>query len=115
MVARRPLFRDSKEYAVPDSLEQLHGPEDGMFDVPLSIHWARPGGSTVDLASRGGRSIAYSAALAEGTIEQVCSIINRDHLVADWPTIPKAIRIRRLWEERFPELAACGPAHNPLH
>ena len=53
--AARPLpFGLRKFYAIPDSLDELHGPTDGMFDVPLSIHWARPGGSTVDLASKGG-------------------------------------------------------------
>ena len=100
----RTLLRHTKAYAVPDSLDQLHGPAAGTLDVPLSIHWARPGGTTVDLSSKGGRSIAYGAALGEGTIEQVCSIINKDHLIADWPTIPKAIRTRQLWEQRFPEL-----------
>lgn len=53
--AARPLpFGLRKFYAIPHSLDELHGPTDGMFDVPLSIHWARPGGSTVDLASKGG-------------------------------------------------------------
>lgn len=103
--AARPLpFGFRKFYAIPDSLDELHGPTDGMFDVPLSIHWARPGGSTVDLASKGGRSIAYSAALAEGNIEQVCSIINRDHLISQWASIPKSLRMTALWESRFDEL-----------
>lgn len=101
----RMLYRNTKTYAVPDSLDELHGPTGGTFDVPQSIHWAKPGGSTVDLSTQGGRSIAYGAALGEGTIEDVCAIINRDHLIADWPRIPKAIRTQDLWENRFPELA----------
>lgn len=100
----RMLYRNTKVYAVPDSLDDLRGPNGGMLDVPQSIHWAKKGGSTVDLSTPGGRSIAYGAALGEGTIEDVCSIINKDHLIADWPRIPKAIRTQQLWEDRFPEL-----------
>lgn len=101
---RPPPFGQRKYYAIPDSLDELHGPSDGMIRLPPSIHWARKGGSTVDLSTRGGRSIAYGAAMGEGTLEQVCGIINREHLVSEWATIPKALRMTALWEDRFPEL-----------
>lgn len=101
---RPPPFGQRKFYAIPDNLEQLHGPAGGMMRLPSSIHWARKGGSTVDLSTPGGRSIAYGAAMGEGTLEQVCRIINRQHLVCDWATIPKALRMTALWEDRFPEL-----------
>ncbi|OLT54427.1 hypothetical protein BJF89_16765 [Corynebacterium sp. CNJ-954] len=101
---QRVLYRTTKVYAVPDSLDDLHGPTGGMFNVPQSIHWAKKGGSTVDLSTQGGRSIAYGAALGEGTLEDVCTIINKDHLIQDWPKIPKALRTQQLWESRFPEL-----------
>ncbi|MEL4183535.1 hypothetical protein MTQ17_09870 [Corynebacterium bovis] len=101
----RVLYRTTKAYAVPDSLDDLRGPDGGLYDVPQSIHWAKRGGSTVDLSTRGGRSIAYGAALGEGTLEDVCAIINKDHLIEEWVTIPKAIRTQQLWERRFPELA----------
>lgn len=103
--AVRPLpFGLRKYYAIPDSLDELRGPVDGMMQLPQSIHWAKKGGSTVDLSTLGGRSIAYGAALGEGTLEQVCAIVNRDHLLGDWATIPKSIRMTALWEIRFDEL-----------
>ncbi|AHW65709.1 Hypothetical protein CGLY_16680 (plasmid) [Corynebacterium glyciniphilum AJ 3170] len=103
-VARPLPFGLRKCYAIPGSLDELRGPVDGMIQIPQSIHWARKGGSTVDLSTPGGRSIAYGAALGEGTLEQVCAIVNRDHLVGDWATIPKSIRMTALWESRFDEL-----------
>ncbi|OLT55288.1 hypothetical protein BJF89_16080 [Corynebacterium sp. CNJ-954] len=93
-----------KCYAIPGSLDELRGPFDGMILLPQSIHWAKKGGSTVDLSTPGGRSIAYGAALGEGTLEQVCAIVNRDHLLGDWVAIPKSIRMTALWESRFDEL-----------
>lgn len=101
----RGLYRHTKIYAVPESLDELQGPAGGMMRLPQSIHWARKGGSTVDLATPGGRSIAYGAAMGEGTLDQVCSIVNREHLINEWATIPKAIRMTALWEIRFDDLA----------
>lgn len=103
--AARPLpFGLRKFYAVPDSLDELRGPVGGMVKLPLSIHWAKKGGSTVDLSTPGGRSVAYGAAMGEGTLEQVCAIVNRDHLIAQWARIPKSLRMTALWESRFAEL-----------
>ena len=103
--AARPLpFGLRKFYAVPDSLDELRGPVGGMVQLPLSIHWAKKGGSTVDLSTPGGRSVAYGAAMGEGTLEQVCAIVNRDHLISQWASIPKSLRMTALWESRFDEL-----------
>lgn len=101
---RPPPFWQRKFYAIPNSLDDLNGPAGGMMLLPTSIHWAKKGGSTVDLSTRGGRSIAYGAAMGEGTLEQVCGIVNGEHLLREWDTIPKALRMTALWEDRFPEL-----------
>lgn len=103
--AARPLpFGLRKFYAIPDSLDELRGPVGGMVQLPQSIHWAKKGGSTVDLSTPGGRSVAYGAAMGEGTLEQVCAIINRGHLISQWASIPKSLRMTALWESRFDEL-----------
>lgn len=99
----RVFFRDVKPYAVVDDLGQLRGPVGGVVELSHSVLWA-PGGPYVDLDEPGGRGLAYRAVLAEGTVADLEQILNRDQLIAVWPTLLLPRRVRALWESRFPEL-----------
>lgn len=99
----RVFFRDVKPYAIVDSLDELRGPPDGLVDLPHSVLWA-PGGGTVDLDEAGGTALAYQAVLAEGGIADLVRVLNRERLLAVWPELMLPVRVRDLWESRFPAL-----------
>lgn len=100
---QRVFFRDVKPYEVPDSLDPLHGPAGGVVQLSHSVLWA-PGGGRVGLDEPGGTAMAYQAVLAEGTVADQVSVLNRDRLVVVWAELMLTRRIRDLWEGRFPEL-----------
>jgi hypothetical protein len=99
----RVYFRDVKPYAVVDSLDQLQGPVGGVVKLSHTVLWA-PGGGGVDLDEPGGVGLAYRAVLAEGSIEDLVQVLNRDRLVVVWRDLMLPRRVRELWETRFPEL-----------
>lgn len=109
----RVYFRDVKPYAVVEDLDQLHGPAGGVIELSHSVLWA-PGGPYVDLDEPGGTALAYQAVLAEGTVEDLAQVLNRDRLIAVWPELMLPRRVRQMWESRFPELrSAVGRPRPP--
>lgn len=103
VAAPRVRFRDVKPYSAPMSLDELHGPYDGMIDLPHAVRWQadRLG---VNVSVVGWRRMAYQALLAEGTVEEQRRLMNRDRLVETWPILNMDRRVRALWEGRFPQL-----------
>lgn len=99
----RVYLRDVKPYAVVDDLGQLHGPDGGVVELSHSVLWA-PGGGRVDLDEPGGTALAYQAVLAEGTVEDLEHVLNRNRLTAVWPELLLPFRVLEMWESRFPEL-----------
>lgn len=99
----RVFFRDVKPYEAPDSLEQLRGPASGVVELSHSVLWA-PGGGRVDLDEPGGVGLAYRAVLAEGTVEDQVAVLNRQRLLEVWGDLMLPKRVRKLWDDRFPEL-----------
>ncbi|GAA3705030.1 hypothetical protein GCM10022204_23100 [Microlunatus aurantiacus] len=69
-----------------------------------------PGGSFVDLDEPGGTALAYQAVLAEGTVEDLTSVLHRNRLTAGWPEIMLDRRVREMWESRFSELRPASAA-----
>lgn len=105
----RVFFRDVKPYAIVDDLDQLRGPAGGVVELSHSVLWA-PDGPCVDLDEPGGRGLVYRAVLAEGTVEDLVQILNRDQLIATWPELLLPRRVREMWETRFPELQTATTA-----
>ncbi|MFP5347528.1 MAG: transcriptional regulator [Actinomycetes bacterium] len=105
----RVYFRDVKPYEVVDSLDQLRGPSGGVVELSHSVLWA-PGGGRVDLDEPGGVGLAYRAVLAEGSIDDLVHVLNRDRLIEVWPELMLPRRVRDMWESRFPELRRVATA-----
>lgn len=103
VAAARVFFRDLKPYAIVEDLDQLRGPVGGVVELSHSVLWS-PGGPCVDLDEPGGRGLAYRAVLAEGAVEDLVQVLNRDQLVEAWPELLLPRRVREMWESRFPEL-----------
>ncbi len=105
---RRVLVGDVKPYAVPERLEQLAGPASGTVVLPHAVLWV--GDGLVDLDEPGGTSLAYRAVISEGTVADQVSILHHARLLAVWPDLMLPLRVRQLWERRFPELADAAVA-----
>ena len=99
----RVYFRDVKPYEVPESLDDLRGPDGGTVELRHSVLWA-PGSGRVDLDEPGGLGLAYRAVLSEGTVADQIAVLNRDRLIEVWNDLLLPRRARRLWEDRFSEL-----------
>ncbi|HCB04909.1 MAG TPA: transcriptional regulator [Nocardioides bacterium] len=99
------LIDDVKPFAVVDDLAELSGPSRGVVTLDHSILWA-PGGPDVSLDTIGGVRLVYRAVLSEGTRADVVAILNRDLLTRVWARLTLPRRVRKAWEDRFPELKA---------
>ncbi|MFT9278543.1 MAG: hypothetical protein ABF532_09040 [Bifidobacterium sp.] len=99
---RRVRFRDIKPYDVPNSLEELNGPYDGVVKLRHSVLWV--GDGNVDVSTIDGTCMAYQALLAEGQVSDQEAGLNARKLVEVWPELSLDRRVRDLWESRFPEL-----------
>lgn len=102
--AKRVRFQDVKPYDAPAQLDELQGPASGHVQLPPWVYWGP--NPVANLDAEGDAIRAYQATIQEGrTVDQV-QILNRDRLVAMWPKLNMPPRVRALWENRFPELAA---------
>ncbi|MDR1808247.1 MAG: transcriptional regulator [Propionibacteriaceae bacterium] len=102
-------FRDIKPYFAPDSLDALSGPDGGVIKLPKRVFWV-PGDGRVDLDRPGGTALAYETLLQEADAELQEQLINRRRLIEIWPELVLPLRVRRLWEDRFPQLMALAAA-----
>ncbi|MEU6578672.1 hypothetical protein [Streptomyces sp. NPDC046805] len=95
---------------LPDALEDLAGPEQGLVELPLHIAWS--GLRTYDLDRPRQRMGLYRTVLAEGQRDDITRFLNRDLLLAQWPLMRTMIsrHVRAAWEAAFPELERQGSA-----
>jgi hypothetical protein len=100
----RVFYRDIKPYAAPAVLEELHGPRSGQIDLPINVYWGPT--HAFDLGNESDIVEAYQATLREGRVVDQMELLNRDLLVAIWSELLLPVRLRELWESRFPELRA---------
>jgi hypothetical protein len=100
---QRIFVRDTVPYAVPESLEELQGPDHGIVELPVSVHWGPKSTFRVDSPE----ALAhYAYVLNAGTIDDLRTILNRTVLEQSWAALLLPARCRRLWEAKFPQLAA---------
>lgn len=98
------FYRDIKPYEAPSRLDELRGPHDGHMHLPITVYWGPD--YTFDLANESDVVEAYQATLREGRSVDQIELLNKDLLVNVWPALLLPVRVRTLWEGRFPELAA---------
>jgi hypothetical protein len=102
MVVEKVFYRDTKPYHTPKSLASLKGPSCGLLDLPHSVFWSSE--RSVNLDVPGGIPMAYQAILSEGTPKEQESLLNEDVLCRYWGELVLPVRVRTLWETRFPVL-----------
>ena len=104
----RYRFADFKPYAVPDSLDELHGPDHGVITLPLTVYWG-PITDGFDLGDPSDVITAYSNLLSNGDLDIQREQLNRGLLIRYWQDLSLDFRrVRPLWEQRFKELTELG-------
>lgn len=98
-------YGERKPYTVADNLDDLRGPTVGVVTLPHHIDWS--GSPQRDLDADGELFTLYPTVLAEAsTVADLNAWLDKATLVRFWPNLFLPAKIRRIWEERFPELAA---------
>lgn len=94
-----PSRFEGYEQILPERLDDLKGPGDGVLEIPTYIgRW--------DLADWKSRVGLYHELITSGHKAELEQHINRDHFVELWPYIRDRVcdGYRLPWEKRFPEL-----------
>ena len=100
------LYREKFRCRLPESLDKLHGPAEGVVVLPLHLAWS--GMTSYDLGRPRQRMGLYRTVLHEGLRDDLPQYLNRGLLLQLWPVLRALVgrTVRTLWEDSFPELAA---------
>ncbi|MGW2445803.1 hypothetical protein [Streptomyces sp. NPDC001675] len=104
------LYREKFRRRLPECLEELRGPIEGIVELPLHVAWS--GMTVYDLGKPRQRMGLYRTVLHEGLRDDLARFLNRDLLLQMWPVLRTLVgrTVRSVWEEAFPQLAARGQA-----
>jgi hypothetical protein len=98
-------YGSRKPYLVADRLDDLRGPTGGTVDLPPHLDWS--GNASYDLDKPARLASMYRTVLNEASsADDLRTWIDGRSLERLWPTLWLPPQLRRLWEGRFPELAA---------
>ena len=97
-------YSERRPYAEPpERISDLTGPTSGHGKLPITIDWG--GARSYDLGSEADRRILYERVLREAaSTAEVCEWVDGAALVALWSQLWLPQRLRRRWEDAFPEL-----------
>ncbi|MGX1546967.1 hypothetical protein [Streptomyces adustus] len=100
------LYREKFRRRLPESLDELHGPSDGVVELPLHMAWS--GMTSYDLGRPRQRMGLYRAVLHEGLHDDLPRYLNQDLLIQLWPVLRTLVgrTVRSVWEDAFPQLAS---------
>lgn len=91
-------------------LADLRGPATGTVELPLRLFWSGTG-RTFDLDNPGTRQWVYETVLQEAIrAEELTAFLNRDALIAMWPTLFLPRGVRQAWEDEHQVLRAASAA-----
>ncbi|MEF9907194.1 hypothetical protein [Streptomyces sp. P9-A2] len=100
------LYREKFRRRLPESLDELRGPTQGVVELPLHMAWS--GMTSYDLGKPRQRMGLYRAVLHEGLHDDLPRYLNQDLLLQLWPVLRTLIgrTVRTVWEDAFPQLAS---------
>jgi hypothetical protein len=86
---------------LPASLDELHGPEQGVIVLPRHLAW--PGLREFDLSDDRLRRSLYGIVLTQGRRNDMARFVNARLLLADWPLLRTSLdpKIRKGCERRL--------------
>lgn len=98
-----------KPYVVAERLDDLRGPTEGTVNLPQHLDWS--GNARYDLDKAARLASMYRTVLNEASsTDDLRTWVDGRLLVQLWPTLWLPPQLRRLWENRFPELASLRAA-----
>jgi hypothetical protein len=98
-------YGERRPYAIADILEDLTGPTVGVVTLPQHLDWS--GKPTYNLNEPGRLASMYRTVITEAaTVDDLRTWLNKNRLIEEWPHMYLPPKVRRLWEDHFPELAA---------
>ena len=113
--------RSPEAARLPDRLDDLHGPWQGVVVLPVHLTWY--GLREFDVAAERPRLLLYSIVLSQGRRNDLARFVNPRRLRDDWPQLRPMLSgpVRRACERklglpsahhRAPHRADHGPAHH---
>ncbi|MDX3311479.1 hypothetical protein ACWGH3_26785 [Streptomyces sp. NPDC054884] len=100
------LYREKFRRRLPESLDELRGPAQGVVKLPLHLAWS--GMTSYDLGKPRQRMGLYRTVLHEGLRDDLPHYLNEDLLLRLWPVLRTLVgrTVRTVWEDAFPQLAS---------
>ncbi|MER6561306.1 hypothetical protein ABT300_26945 [Streptomyces sp. NPDC001027] len=100
------LYREKFRRRLPESLDELHGPTQGVIELPLHLAWSEM--TSYDMSKPRQRMGLYRTVLHEGLRDDLPRYLNRDLLLQLWPVLRSLVgrTVRTVWEDAFPQLAS---------
>lgn len=100
------LYQEKFQRRLPESLDELHGPTQGIVDLPLHVAWS--GMTSYDMNKPRQRMGLYRTVLHEGLRDDLPRYLDRDLLLQLWPVLRTLVgrTVRTVWEDAFPQLAS---------
>ncbi|WP_122618363.1 hypothetical protein [Streptomyces sp. Tu 4128] len=100
------LYREKFRRRLPESLDELHGPTQGIVELPLHMAWS--GMTSYDMGKPRQRMGLYRTVLHEGLRDDLPRYLNEDLLLELWPVLRTLVgrTVRTVWENAFPQLAS---------
>ena len=111
----RTLIWQVTPIEMPESLSDLKGSDDAVFDRPVTVYWG-PRRSAFDMKKKGDVIRAYTEIVGHGDASLQRRLLNRGLLKKYWNSLSlDKRRVRPAWEQRFPELAEATTARAKKH
>lgn len=89
---------------VPDTLDDLRGPADGVVELPVRLYWSA-GSRRFDLSSPDDAADYCESVLdAASSRSDLVRYLNAGLLIGVWPLLGLSRAKRAAWEDRFPVL-----------
>ncbi|MBK3623735.1 hypothetical protein JHN59_02540 [Streptomyces sp. MBT49] len=100
------LYREKFRRRLPESLDELHGPTQGIVELPLHMAWS--GMTSYDMGNPRQRMGLYRTVLHEGLRDDLPRYLAEDLLLQLWPVLRTLVgrTVRSVWEDAFPQLAS---------
>nr|WP_134009911.1 hypothetical protein [Streptomyces sp. 846.5] len=100
----RVRYGEIRPYTVPETLEELAGPRDGMVVLPTVLDWTPK--RVYDLSDDVDLRMLYETVIREAMhVEELQQFLDLALLSDVWQRLWLPPRVRLMWEGRFPQLA----------
>lgn len=102
-------YANTRPYAVVDDLAELAGPTHGVVELPRELDWTPQRYYDLDRPSH--LRVFYQTVLNQALDPaELGEFLNAGILLEIWPELWLPLRVRKLWEQQFPQLIAAQAA-----